>query len=127
MSGLYDKYLFANFDRMAIQAWFSIYMVLIYIPVVLLMWYPRRKKTTPFRWHWAIPLIGLLLTLADFAYFYALTDTDALITIVSVLRRTSVVIAFAIGAVLFKEVNLKRKAFALFGILVGVLIIVLGS
>lgn len=127
ISTLYDKYLIANYDRMAIQAWFAIYMIPVFAPFLMFLWYPKRKITTPFEWRWAILLIGVLLTIADFAYFYALTDDDALITILSVLRRTSVIISFAIGSIIFKEVNLKRKAIALLGIIVGVLIIVLGS
>jgi transporter family protein len=126
ISTLYDKYLIAHYDRMAVQAWFSVYMIPVYIPFVAFMWYPHRKSER-FEWRWAIPLIGILLTLADFAYFYALTDTSALITILSVLRRSSVVIAFIGGAVLFKEGNLKRKALALFGIFIGVLMLVLGG
>lgn len=126
-SGLYDKYLLANFRPMAVQPWFSIYLVPVFLPFLLLNWYPRRKTDSKFEWRYSIPLIGILLTIADFAYFYALSDEESLIAIVSVLRRTSVVIAFVGGAVIFKEVNLKRKALALLGILVGVFMIVFGS
>lgn len=126
-STLYDKYLIANFDRMAIQAWFSIYMIPVFLPFLFCLWYPQRKKGIPFQWRWSIPVIGIILSIADFSYFYALTYDGALITILSVLRRTSVIVSFSIGAIIFKETNLKRKAIALFGILIGVLIIVLGS
>jgi transporter family protein len=126
-STLYDKFLIGHFPRMAVQAWFSIYMVPIFFPFLMFLWYPKRKVSTPFKWRWSIPVIGLLLSMADFAYFYALTDPDALITIMSLLRRTSVIISFAAGAVIFKEANIKRKGLALLGILTGVLLIVLGS
>jgi len=126
ISTLYDKYLIAHYDRMAVQAWFSVYMIPVFIPFLLILWVPQRKSQ-PFEWRQTIPFIGLLLTIADFAYFYALTDPEALITILSVLRRTSVVISFVLGAILFKETNLKRKAIALLGILAGVLMIVLAS
>ncbi len=127
ISTLYDKYLITHYDRMAVQAWFSVYMIPVFLPFLLGMWYPRRKSITPFEWRWTIPVIGILLSLADFAYFYALSYDDALITILSVLRRTSVVVSFAFGALIFKEGNLKHKALALLGILAGVLLIVLGS
>ncbi len=126
-STLYDKYLIANFDRMAIQAWFSIYMIPVFIPFLFFLWYPKRKKGVPFQWRWSIPVIGIILSIADFAYFYALTYNGALITILSVLRRTSVIISFSLGALIFKETNLRRKAIALAGIIIGVFIIVLGS
>jgi transporter family protein len=127
ISTLYDKFLVANYDRMAIQAWFSIYLIPVFLPFMLFLWYLKRKTSTPLQWRWSIPLIGIVLSIADFAYFYALTDKDALITILSVLRRTSVIISFTLGAILFKEKNLKRKAFALLGILGGVLLIIFGS
>lgn len=127
ISTLYDKYLIAHYDRMAVQTWFSIYLIPVFLPFMMFMWYPERKKSKPFEWRWAIPLIGILLTIGDFAYYFALSDPDMLITILSVLRRTSVIISFTIGAIIFKEINLKRKAFALFGIFVGVIIMVLGS
>ncbi|MGE0090625.1 MAG: EamA family transporter [Bacteroidales bacterium] len=125
-STLYDKFLIAHYNRMAVQAWFSVYMIPVYIPFVLFMWYPQRK-VAKFEWRWSIPFIGIILTIADFSYFYALTDDAALITILSVLRRSSVVIAFIGGALLFKEGNLKRKGVALIGIFIGVLMLVLGG
>lgn len=126
-SGLYDKFLMRNFHPMAVQTWFSIYLIPVFLPFLLLIWFPKRKSTSPFVWRYSIILIGVLLAFADFAYFKALTDNDSLIAVVSVLRRTSVIIAFVAGAIIFKEVNIKRKAFALLGILTGVLMIALGS
>lgn len=127
ISALYDKYLMAHYDRMAVQAWFSIYMVPVFLPFLLFMWYPTRKRTTPFEWRWTIPLIGVTLTIADYFYFYALSEPGSLVAIVSVLRRSSVVMSFALGALIFKEVNLKHKLIALIGILVGIVFIILGS
>jgi len=126
-SGLYDKYLLANFQPMAVQPWFSIYLIPVFLPFLLFIWFPKRKSSSPFVWRHTIILIGVLLTFADFAYFKALAYNDSLIAIISVLRRTSVIIAFIAGAIIFKEINIKRKAFALLGILAGVLMIALGS
>jgi transporter family protein len=126
-STLYDKFLIGHYPRMAVQAWFSVYMIPIFLPFLLFLWYPKRKTSIPFKWRWWIPVIGILLSLADFAYFYALAKPEALITILSLLRRTSVIISFAGGALIFRESNLKRKGWALLGILAGVALIVLGS
>ncbi len=126
ISGLYDKHLMNHYDRMAVQAWFSIYMVFVMLPFLLILWYPKRKSA-PFEWRWAIPAIGIVLSLADFLYFYALSDPDSLIGIVALIRRGSVIIAFSLGAILFKEGNLKRKSVALAGIMVGIVLLVVGS
>ncbi|GET30686.1 EamA family transporter [Prolixibacter sp. SD074] len=127
VSGLYDKFLIRHFDRMAVQAWFSIYQVALLLPVLLFLWYPRRKKNTPFRWRWSIPFIGLFLVTADFLYFYALSLDGSLISVISALRRGGVLITFALGAVLFREKNIRQKFVLLFGILAGILLLLLGS
>lgn len=124
-STLYDKFLMTHYHRMAIQSWFSVYMVVVFFPFYLI--FDRWKKPAPFIWRWSIPLIGFLLTIADFAYFFALSEPESLVTILSVLRRSSVVVAFIGGAVLFGEGNLKRKGLALLGIFAGVLMLVLGG
>lgn len=127
ISSMYDKFLMARYDRVAVQAWFSIYMLIVFFPFVAFMWYPTRKQTTKFQWRLAIPLIGLTLTVADYFYFFALSDPDSLIGIVSVLRRSSVIMSFVLGAIIFKEVNLKRKAIALIGITIGIVFILVGG
>lgn len=126
-SSLYDKYLIARYDRLAVQAWFSVYLVAFYFPVLLLLWYPARKRNTPFQWRHSIVLIGIFLIIADFTYFYALSYTESLIGILSSLRRSSVIISFAVGAMLFKDKNLKAKWYVLVGILAGISMIYLGS
>jgi transporter family protein len=126
-SSLYDKYLIARYDRLAVQAWFSVYLVLFYLPVLLFLWYPGRRRTTPFQWRYSIILIGIFLITADFAYFYALSYTDSLIGIIASLRRSSVIISFFIGAMIFKDKNLRAKWYALLGILLGVFLIYWGS
>ncbi len=126
-SGLFDKYLLRHYHRMAVQAWFSIYMVPVMFPFLMLLWYPKRKTKARFQWKYTIPAIGIVLSMADFLYFYALSDTEALIGIVSLLRRGSVIIAFSLGALIFKEGNIKRKALALIGISIGIVLLVIGS
>lgn len=127
ISGLYDKFLLQRVDRMAVQTFFSFYQVVLMAPVVMLFWWPKRHKYTPFTFRWSIPLIGLFLAMADFFYFYALTYPDALISVITALRRASVVVAFAFGAYLFREKNIRKKAYYLIGILAGVMILIFGK
>jgi transporter family protein len=127
VSSLFDKYLLQHYHRMAIQAWFSIYMVVVLLPFVMILWFPKREQPPVFKWRWTIPAIGITLSLADFLYFYALSYPDALLGIVSVIRRSSVIIAFTIGAIIFKEQNIKAKAIALTGILIGVILLIFST
>ena len=134
VSGLYDKYLMApvtdggiGLDRMAVQSWYNIYQCFMMGAMLLLLWYPKRKETTPFHWHWAIIFISLFLSAADFVYFYALSLDDAMISIVSMIRRGSVIVSFLFGAMVFREKNLKSKALDLLLILIGMVFLYLGS
>ena len=134
VSGLYDKYLMApvteggiGLDRMVVQSWYNIYQCLMMGAMLLLLWWPKRQATTPFHWHWAIIFISLFLSAADFVYFYALSLEDAMISIVSMIRRGSVVVSFFFGAMVFREKNLKSKALDLLLIIIGMVFLYLGS
>lgn len=127
ISGLYDKYLMAQFNPMLIQSWYNIYQVFIMCPILLLLWLPRRKSTTPFRWKWTIILISVFLSAADFAYFYALSYQDSMISIVSMVRRSSVIVSFLFGAIVFREKNLKSKAIDLLLVLLSMIFLYWGT
>lgn len=127
VSGLYDKYIMARLDPVFVQSWYNFYQLLMMGTVVVLLWWPRRRTTTPFHWSWAIPLISIFLSLADFAYLTALGEEGAMISVVSMVRRGSVVVSFCCGALLFHERNLRAKALDLLFILVGMFFLWLGS
>ena len=130
-SGLYDKYLMSpehlGLDRRQVLSWYTLYQAGMMAVVTGLMWYPVRKKTTPFRWKWAIPLISIFLCGADYVYMEALSQPDALIAVVSMIRRGSVLVSFAIGAWILKEKNLKSKALDLGLLLLSMVFLYLGS
>lgn len=116
----------ARLDPVFVQSWYNFYQLLMMGTVVGLLWWPRRT-TTPFHWSWAIPLISIFLSLADFAYLTALGEEGAMISVVSMVRRGSVVVSFCCGALLFHERNLRAKALDLLFILVGMFFLWLGS
>ncbi len=126
-SGLYDKFITRRLDPVFVQSWYTFYQFWMMSAVVLLIWRPRRRRTTPFHWSWAIPFISLFLSAADLCYLYALSDADAMISVVSMIRRGSVVVSFGFGALLFHERNLRAKAFDLLLILIGMIFLWIGS
>jgi transporter family protein len=123
-SALYDKYLLntCGYRSAEVQAWFSIYLVPVMLPVIL-PWLIRGRTSTPFEWRWSIPMIALLLLISDFLYFSANEQPNALISVISPLRRTSVIIAFLAGIRLYGEKNWRIKAVCLTGLLLGVVVI----
>lgn len=127
VSGLYDKFIIKHIDRIAVQAWFSFYQAAIMFPILLFLWYPKRHNSTRFQWRWTIVAIAVSLVIADFLYFYALSLEGSMISMISALRRSSVLLTFTLGAFIFREQNLKQKGIYLLGILAGILLITLGS
>ena len=134
ISGLYDKYLMApsdsggvGLDRMMVQSWYNIYQCFMMLAMLMLMWWPKHKETTPFSWKWSIIGVSLFLSIADFMYFYSLSLPDAMISIVSMIRRGSVVVSFLFGAAFFHEKNLKAKTLDLALVLLGLLFLYIGS
>ena len=110
-----------------VQGWYNLYQTIIMVVVMTLMRLLDSRSATRFHWSWAIPMISILLTAADMAYFVALSDTDAMISVVSMIRRGSVVVSFACGALLFRERNLKAKALDLALIIIGMVFLYFGS
>lgn len=133
VSGLYDKYLMASpadggvgLDRMAVQSWYNVYQAFLMLAMLLIIWFPRRRKDL-FHWSWAILGISVFLSAADFLYFYALSLPGAMISIVSMIRRSSVIVSFLFGAAFFHEKNLRAKAFDLILVLLSMVLLFIGS
>lgn len=133
VSGLYDKYLMAapaaggvGLDKMTVQSWYNIYQFFMMGAMLMLLWWPKRTSS-PFHWDWGIIFVSIFLSAADFAYFYSLSLDGAMISIVSMIRRGSVIVSFLFGAVAFHEKNLKSKFIDLILVLLGMVFLYIGS
>ncbi len=129
-SALYDKYIMSHFNQVFVQGWGNLYLTVIFAAAVLLAAFSARKKGEPvqrFRWDWTILLIAIFITVSDFMYFYSLSCEGSMLSVISMLRRSSVVITFICGALLFKEQNLRAKAIEMLLLLVGMALLLFGS
>lgn len=127
-SALYDKYLMRSIEPIVVQSWFNVYQCLLMgVLILLLNASSQTQRARKFSWRWSIPMISLFLGFADFCYFTALAQEDALIAVVSMIRRGSVVVSFIFGAVLLREKNLVSKAVDVALILIGLFFLYLGS
>ncbi|TVZ46499.1 EamA family transporter [Olleya sp. Hel_I_94] len=124
-SGLYDKFLIQSLslNPQTLQFWFCWYTILILIVILSITWFPYKAKRQAFKWRWTIVAVGILLQAADYFYFKALQDPDALIMLLSAIKRSQLIIAVVIGGIVFKEHNKRKKLVPLFGILLGVFLI----
>ncbi len=127
VSALFDKYLLGRFNNMFVQAWSNFYQLALMTVILFTMWWPTRKHTTPFQWKWPIIFIAVFLTLADYAYFVSLAQSASMVSIVSMIRRSSVIVSFLCGALLFHEKNLKSKVIDLLLVLLGLFFLLIGS
>lgn len=127
VSALYDKFIMTELNPLFVQSWFNLYQFIMMFIILMIVWYPTREKTTRFHWSWAIPLIAIFVGAADFSYFNALSMEDSMISVVSLIRRGSVLISFACGVIIFKERNLKAKIIDLMLILIGMIFVYFGS
>ena len=126
VSALYDKYLLTRFEPLEVQAWYSLYqLVIMGVTVFIIM--KMSGVTTPLRWRWTIPLISVFLTVADIAYFYSLSIEGSMIAVVSMIRRGSVIVSFFYGVVALHEKNIKLKLIDLTLLLIGLSFLVIGS
>jgi len=124
-SGLYDKFLIQSLKLtpQTLLFWFCWYTILILLVLLSVTWFPNAKKRKAFKWRWSIPAVGVLLQLADYFYFKALQDPEALITLLSAIKRSQLIIAVVLGGIIFKEKNKRKKLIPLAGILIGLALI----
>lgn len=124
-SGLYDKFLIQNLalNPQTLQFWFCLYTILILLVILTLTWFPYVEKRRAFKFRWSIIAVGVLLQAADYFYFKALQDPEALIMLLSAIKRSQLIIAVVIGGIVFKEKYKRQKLIPLTGILIGVFLI----
>jgi bacterial/archaeal transporter family protein len=141
-SGLYDKVLLGrlHLGPATVQAWFSIYLLVLFGPLAFVSSRARKKQRDRLRqsdpdadvdagrfaFRFSIPILALCLLVADFAYFYALRDPNGLISLVASIRRGATLIAFAAGVFIFKEANGWKKLPPVLGIVAGIALTLLG-
>ena len=127
VSALFDKHLMATMQPMFVQGWCNFYITVIMAVILLGLRLAGSSYYKPFHHDWNILLIALFITCSDFLYFLSLSGEGAMLSVVSILRRSSVIITFICGALFFKEKNLRSKAVALLILLAGMVILVFAS
>ena len=127
VSALYDKFLLRRYTPLDVQSWFAFYQCLLMIVIVLVLKKKSPRETTGFKWRWTIPLISIFLTGADALYFYVLSHEEALVSVVSMLRRGSVIVPFFYGMLVLSERNIGAKVLDLLLLMISLTLLVAGS
>ena len=124
ISALYDKYLlgYVRIPKDTVQFYFSLWLVVFFG----ITWLIRKlffREGVKFEFRYSIILTGVLLIVADYLYFYAITLPDTQIAILSLIRRASCIVTFILGFSYLKDSNFKKKSLALLLILAGLIIL----
>lgn len=124
-SAMWDKHIMPGMQPLFVQSWTNIYITLLLGAVILIRSLHGHKEKL--RLHWTLPVIAILITGADMLYFFALKQDGAMLSVISLVRRASVIITFALGALVFKERRIAQKAGVLALMLAGLVLLVVFS
>lgn len=126
-SALYDKYILGIMEPLFVQSWTNLYISVILALILLVERLRNRQGFRKFRWDWKLLVIAVLITGSDMLYFFAVNQEDALLSVISMTRRCSVLITFIGGAIIFRENNIRDKAIDLAILLGGLTLLLFGS
>ena len=121
-SGLMDKLLLrtGQINSSQLQFWYMLYLVLFYGAYLLIS--RTKVNFAALKKNYAIPVMGVIFVLADRALFLANENPDSRVTVMSVLKQCSVVVAVILGKIVFREKNIAYRLFCALLVIVGILI-----
>ena len=127
ISGILDRFIMDQVTTSQMQFWFMLFVSLFsWLALFCVEIKDRRIPITKADWkNIFIYISGAVLVIGDRFMFTALTDPNVLVSGVSILKQLSTVVSVVIGALIFKEPNLKRKIVYLIVILTGIIIILI--
>ena len=130
VSALYDKAAISSMGLAPffVQSWCNLYITIILGAIVLF----KALREAPgerehFTWDPMLIAVAVLIVGADALYFYSISCEGAMLSVISLLRRFSVVVTFVLGAIAFKEGNVKSKAWILSILMAGLILLLYGS
>jgi len=120
VSSLLDKYMLTtrNMESNGILVWFLFFNSLIYG----IIYFVKNKKVEwrKLKDNYFVVLTGAAIAIADITYYFSITLDGAQLSLISILRKCSVVVATIFASLFLKEKNLLKKLGILLIMLVGV-------
>lgn len=124
VSGTMDKVLMSHMESSQLQFWFMFFMTLIYGIIILI-----KKDKISFKSvknnYW-IPIMSLSLVIGDKLLFEANSNPVSEVTLMTVIKQSSVIITVLIGWLAFKEKHIIYKLICTLIVLFGIFIALLG-
>lgn len=118
VSGTMDKVLMQYMSSSQLQFWFMLFMTLIYGLVIIL----RKEKISvkSLKTNYWIPLLSISLVLGDRFLFEANKDPESQVTLITVIKQSSVIVTTLTGWLIFKEKNILYKMMCALIVLSGI-------
>lgn len=126
-SAIYDKYIMQGMEALFVQSWTDVYITVLLAICILVKALMDGEKREKFKWDWMLLVIAIFITGADMLYFFALKEEGALLSVISLVRRSSVIVTFVYGAIAFKEKRIKEKSLHLVLLLIGMVCLLIGT
>ncbi len=123
ISGTMDKVLMQHMESSQLQFWFMLFMTIIYGTVLLI----RKEKISlkSIRTNFWIPLMSLSLVVGDRLLFEANAHSESEVTLMTVIKQSSVIVTVLTGWLVFKEKHILYKLMCTLIVLSGIMIAVL--
>lgn len=119
-SALLDKYLIniRNVETGAILFWFMLFLSIVYGGIYV----AKNKKIEwkKLKINYFLILTGISIALSDMVYYSAIGSSGAQISIISISRKCSVIVATILASVFLKEKHLLKKLAILLIMLIGI-------
>ncbi len=120
VSGTMDKALMKHMDSSQLQFWFMFFMTV--INGIILFFRKENISFKNIKSNYWIPLMSLSLVLGDKLLFEANADPQSQVTLMTVIKQSSVVVTVLTGWLVFKEKHILYKLFCTAIVLTGIFV-----
>ncbi len=124
ISGTMDKILMKTMESDQLQFWFMFFLLILYS--IILMTKKEKISFKSVKTNYWIPLMSLSLVFGDRLLFTANAMPESQVTVMTVIKQSSVIITVLTGWIFFKEKNILFKMMCCGIILCGIFISILG-
>lgn len=120
ISGVMDKKLLSmgEIDSSQLQFWFMLYLTVLYGAYILARRIPISIKTV--KTNYWIVLLSALLIIADRALFIANEDPESQVTVMTLIKQSSVIVTVLTGKLFFKEKQFLKRSICAVIVVAGI-------
>ena len=122
ISGFMDKKLLTggSLDSSKLQFWYMFYLTLLY-GVYILLGRTKIRLSTVKNNYWII-ILSVLFVIADRALFIANEDPESQVTVMTLIKQSSVLVTVFCGKVFFKEKYILKRAICAAIVMIGIVV-----